>query len=281
MRPEDPDAFVLPDLTVRFHEIDSGPEADPRKRLEMKAEVQTEFETKAMQIHTISQLLKAYSLYQLDVHYVIENGKVVIVDEHTGRPMYGRRWSDGLHQAVEAKEGVEIERETQTLATITIQNYFRLYKKLAGMTGTAETEAGEFLDIYKLGVMVIPTNKPVARRDANDSVYKTRREKFNAVIKEITTIHNQGRPILVGTVSVETSEHVSRMLKRVGIIHSVLNAKFHQQEAEIVARAGQRGAVTIATNMAGRGTDIKLGEGVAGLGRPARHRHGTARIAAH
>ena len=203
--------------------------------------MQAEFEAKALQIHTISQLLKAYSLYQLDVHYVVENGKVIIVDEHTGRPMYGRRWSDGLHQAVEAKEGVEIERETQTLATITIQNYFRLYKKLAGMTGTAETEAGEFLDIYKLGVMVIPTNKPVARKDANDSVYKTKREKFNAVIKEITTIHNQGRPILVGTVSVETSEQVSRMLKKAGIIHSVLNAKFHQQEAEIVARAGQRG----------------------------------------
>ncbi len=266
MRPDDPDAFLLPDLTVKFHEIDSGPEPDVRKRLEAKAKAQSEFEVKAMQIHTISQLLKAYSLYQLDVHYVIEAGKVIIVDEHTGRPMYGRRWSDGLHQAVEAKEGVEIERETQTLATITIQNYFRLYKKLAGMTGTAETEAGEFLDIYKLGVMVIPTNKPVARRDANDSVYKTRREKFNAVIKEITTIHNQGRPILVGTVSVETSEQVSKMLKRAGIIHSVLNAKFHQQEAEIVSRAGQRGSVTIATNMAGRGTDIKLGETVAGAG---------------
>ena len=209
MRPDDPDAFLLPDLTVKFHEIDSGPEPDVRKRLEAKAKAQSEFEVKAMQIHTISQLLKAYSLYQLDVHYVIEAGKVIIVDEHTGRPMSGRRWSDGLHQAVEAKEGVEIERETQTLATITIQNYFRLYKKLAGMTGTAETEAGEFLDIYKLGVMVIPTNKPVARKDANDSVYKTRREKFNAVIKEITTIHNQGRPILVGTVSVETSEQVS------------------------------------------------------------------------
>jgi preprotein translocase subunit SecA len=266
LRPQDPDAFVLPDLTVKFHEIDSGPETDPHKRLELKTQVQTEFETKAAIIHTISQLLKAYSLYQLDVHYVVENGKVVIVDEHTGRPMYGRRWSDGLHQAVEAKEGVEVERETQTLATITIQNYFRLYKKLAGMTGTAETEAGEFLDIYKLGVLVIPTNKPVARKDANDSVYKTKREKFNAVLKEITSVHNLGRPILVGTVSVETSEQVSRMLKKAGIIHSVLNAKYHQQEAEIVARAGQRGAVTIATNMAGRGTDIKLGEGVAGLG---------------
>jgi preprotein translocase subunit SecA len=266
MRPQDPDAFVLPDLTVKFHEIDTGPEPDPRKRLELKAQVQAEFESKAGDIHTISQLLKAYSLYQLDVHYVVENGKVVIVDEHTGRPMYGRRWSDGLHQAVEAKEGVEVERETQTLATITIQNYFRLYKKLAGMTGTAETEASEFLDIYKLGVLVIPTNRPVARRDANDSVYKTKREKFNAVLKEITAIHNQGRPILVGTVSVETSEYVSKMLQKTGIIHSVLNAKYHQQEAEIVSRAGQRGAVTIATNMAGRGTDIKLGEAVAGLG---------------
>ncbi|HEY3916117.1 MAG TPA: preprotein translocase subunit SecA [Verrucomicrobiae bacterium] len=266
MRPEDPDAFVLPDVTTKFHEIDVAPELDSRQRLEAKAKIQAQFEATAVQIHTISQLLKAYSLYQLDVHYVIENGKVVIVDEHTGRPMYGRRWSDGLHQAVEAKEGVEVERETQTLATITIQNYFRLYRKLGGMTGTAETEADEFLDIYKLGVLVIPTNRPVARKDANDSVYKTKREKFDAVIKEITTIHNQGRPILVGTVSVETSEHVSRLLKRAGIIHSVLNAKFHQQEAEIVARAGQRGSVTIATNMAGRGTDIKLGEGVAGIG---------------
>ena len=266
IRPADPDAFVLPDLTVKYHEIDTGPEPDPRKRLEMKTKVQTEFESKAGDIHTISQLLKAYSIYVLDVNYVVENGKVVIVDEHTGRPMYGRRWSDGLHQAVEAKEGVEVERETQTLATITIQNYFRLYKKLAGMTGTAETEAGEFLDIYKLGVLVIPTNRPVARKDSNDSVYKSRREKFSAVLKEITAIHNQGRPILVGTVSVETSEQVSKMLQKAGIIHAVLNAKYHQQEAEIVSRAGQRGAVTIATNMAGRGTDIKLGEGVAGLG---------------
>ncbi len=266
MRPDDPDAFMLPDTMTKFHEIDNGPETDIRKRTEAKAAVQADYENKAAQIHTISQLLKAYSLYQRDVHYVIENGKVVIVDEHTGRPMYGRRWSDGLHQAVEAKEGVEIERETQTLATITIQNYFRLYKKLAGMTGTAETEAGEFLDIYKLGVMVIPTNRPIARKDANDSVYKTKREKFIAVINEITKIHNAGRPILVGTVSVETSEQVSRMLKKAGIVHAVLNAKFHQQEAEIVARAGQRGGVTIATNMAGRGTDIKLGEGIADLG---------------
>src|SRR5499426_373965 len=180
--------------------------------------------------------------------------------------MTGRRWSDGLHQAVEAKESVTIERETQTLATITIQNYFRLYHKLAGMTGTAETEASEFLDIYKLGVLVIPTNRPVARKDANDSVYKTKREKYNAVLKEIKEIHGQGRPILVGTISVEVSEHLSRMLKREGIIHSVLNAKYHQQEAEIVTRAGQRSSVTIATNMAGRGTDIKLGPGIAEAG---------------
>jgi preprotein translocase subunit SecA len=232
----------------------------------MKTKLQADFETKAQKMHAISQLLKAYSIYQKDVEYVVQENKVVIVDEHTGRLMSGRRWSDGLHQAVEAKEGVEIERETQTLATITIQNYFRLYKKLAGMTGTAETEATEFLDIYKLGVMTIPTNKPNIRKDAHDSVYKTKREKFNAVTKEIKELHARGRPILVGTVSVETSEMLSRMLKRDGLIHSVLNAKYHQQEAEIIARAGQRGAITIATNMAGRGTDIKLGPGVTEVG---------------
>jgi preprotein translocase subunit SecA len=266
LSPKDPDAFVLPDLISAFHEIDSGPEQDPHKRLEMKTKVQTEFEAKAQQIHCISQLLKAYCLYLKDVQYVVQENKVIIVDENTGRLMTGRRWSDGLHQAVEAKEGVEVERETQTYATITIQNYFRLYHKLAGMTGTAETEAQEFFDIYKLGVLVIPTNKPVARKDSHDTVYKTKREKFGAVLKEITDIHQQGRPILVGTISVETSEHLSRMLKKAGIIHSVLNAKYHQQEAEIVARAGQRGSVTIATNMAGRGTDIKLGQGVQDIG---------------
>ncbi len=264
--PKDPEAFVLPDLTTALHEIDVGPESDARKRMEAKTKLQQDFETKAQKIHAISQLLKAYSLYQLDVEYVIQDNKVIIVDQHTGRLMPGRRWSDGLHQAVEAKEGVEIERETQTLATITIQNYFRLYHKLAGMTGTAETEASEFFDIYKLGVLVIPTNRPIARKDANDSVYKTRREKFTAVLNEIKQIHSQGRPILVGTISVEVSEQLSRMLKREGIIHSVLNAKYHQQEAEIVSRAGQRGALTIATNMAGRGTDIKLGPGVPDLG---------------
>src|SRR3954464_8960737 len=266
LSPKDPDAFVLPDLISAFHEIDNGPDEDVHHRLEMKNKLQADFEAKAQKIHTISQLLKAYSLYQKDVQYVVQENKVIIVDENTGRLMTGLRWSDGLHQAVEAKEGVEVERETQTLATITIQNYFRLYQKLAGMTGTAETEANEFFDIYKLGVLVIPTNRPVQRKDANDSVYKTKREKYNAVIKEIKEVHAKGRPILVGTISVEVSELLSRMLKREGIIHSVLNAKYHQQEAEIITRAGQRGGVTIATNMAGRGTDIKLGQGVAAVG---------------
>jgi preprotein translocase subunit SecA len=266
LSPKDPDAFMLPDLSTALHEIDNGPEADPRKRLEAKTKLQQEYETKAQRIHAISQLLKAYCLYEKDVQYVVQDNKVIIVDENTGRLMTGRRWSDGLHQAVEAKEEVAIERETQTLATITIQNYFRLYQKLAGMTGTAETEASEFFDIYKLGVLVIPTNRPVARKDANDSVYKTKREKYEAVLNEIKQVHGKGRPILVGTISVEVSEHLSRMLKREGIVHSVLNAKYHQQEAEIVARAGQLSSVTIATNMAGRGTDIKLGPGIADAG---------------
>ncbi|HSU55792.1 MAG TPA: SEC-C metal-binding domain-containing protein [Candidatus Dormibacteraeota bacterium] len=266
LSPQDPDAFMLPDLSTALHEIDTGPETDARKRLEAKTKLQQEFETKAQRIHAISQLLKAFCLYQKDVQYVVQDNKVIIVDENTGRLMTGRRWSDGLHQAVEAKEQVEIERETQTLATITIQNYFRLYQKLAGMTGTAETEASEFFDIYKLGVLVIPTNRPVARKDKNDSVYKTKREKYGAVLKEIQEIHGQGRPILVGTISVEVSEFLSRMLQKERIVHSVLNAKYHQQEAEIVSRAGQRGAVTIATNMAGRGTDIKLGAGVPDIG---------------
>ncbi len=266
MSPQDPEAFVLPDVATAYTEIDIDPNLDPKERLSRKQKIQQDFEVKAQQIHTIAQLLKAYGLYQKDVQYVIQENKVIIVDENTGRLMTGRRWSDGLHQAVEAKEGVEIERETQTYATITIQNYFRLYLKLAGMTGTAETEAGEFNDIYKLGVLVIPTNRPLVRKDKHDTVYKTKREKFSAVVKEIKEVHAQGRPILVGTVSVDVSEQLSRMLKKDGLIHSVLNAKYHQQEAEIVSRAGQRGSITIATNMAGRGTDIKLGPGIADLG---------------
>jgi preprotein translocase subunit SecA len=266
LSPDDPDAFVLPDLAEIYHEIDSNESMDLKQRMEAKTKAQSDFEKQAQRIHTISQLLKAYCLYQKDVQYVVQNNEVIIVDENTGRLMTGRRWSEGLHQAVEAKEGVEIKRETQTYATITIQNYFRMYTKLAGMTGTAETEAGEFLDIYNLGVLIIPTNRAVARDDANDSVYKTRREKYQAVVNEIKEIHAKGRPILVGTISVEVSELIGRLLKKEGIIHAVLNAKYHQQEAEIVTRAGQRGGVTIATNMAGRGTDIKLGAGVAELG---------------
>ncbi len=217
-------------------------------------------------MHTISQLMKAYTLYEKDVHYVVEDNRVMIVDEQTGRKMPGRRWSDGLHQAVEAKEGVTVEGETQTYATITIQNYFRLYQKLGGMTGTAETEAAEFHDIYKLEVLVVPTNRPIARKDLNDKIYKTQREKFKAVIDLVKEHHAKEQPILLGTASVESSEILSRMLQREKIAHSVLNAKFHLQEAEIVARAGQAGAVTVATNMAGRGTDIKLGQGVADKG---------------
>ncbi len=266
LRPDNPDAFVLPDLATEYSDIDRDTSLTPEKREELKLAAQQRFAETSEEIHTISQLLRAYSLYERDVEYVVQDGKVLIVDENTGRVMPGRRWSDGLHQAVEAKENVAIERETRTYATITIQNYFRLYQKLAGMTGTAETEATEFNDIYRLAVQVIPTNKPCIRVDRNDSIFKTRRDKYAAVVKEIEEANRRGQPVLVGTVSVESSEVLSRMLKRTGIVHSVLNAKYHQQEAEIVSRAGQRGAVTIATNMAGRGTDIKLGEGVRELG---------------
>jgi len=262
LNPDDPNAFVLPDLINEFTEIDLDPALSQEEKDKKKAERQQHCDEQAERIHNISQLLRAYCLFEKDVQYVIEENKVVIVDEFTGRKMPGRRWSDGLHQAVEAKEGVQIDRETQTLATITIQNYFRLYQKLAGMTGTAETEAAEFHDIYKLDVNVIPTNRPVARKDHNDRIYKTRREKYNAVIKEIRDCHTREQPVLVGTVSVEASELLSRMLKREKIPHNVLNAKFHMQEAEIVSRAGQPGTVTISTNMAGRGTDIKLGASV-------------------
>jgi preprotein translocase subunit SecA len=266
LNPDDPNAFVLPDLITEFTEIDLDSSLNPAQKDEAKKQRQQYCDSQAERIHNIAQLLRAYCLFEKDVDYVIEENKVIIVDEHTGRKMPGRRWSDGLHQAVEAKEGVQIDRETQTLATITIQNYFRLYHKLAGMTGTAETEANEFHDIYKLDVAVIPTNRPVIRQDNNDRIYKTRREKYSSAVDEIKGCYAKGQPVLVGTASVEASELLSRMLKREKIPHNVLNAKYHRQEAEIVARAGQRGTVTISTNMAGRGTDIKLGDGVPELG---------------
>jgi preprotein translocase subunit SecA len=265
LNPDDPDAFVLPDLITEFTDIDLDPTLDQATKDDRKRQRQQHCDSQAERIHNIAQLLRAYCLFEKDVEYVVEENKVIIVDENTGRKMPGRRWSDGLHQAVEAKEGVQIDRETQTLATITIQNYFRLYHKLAGMTGTAETEANEFHDIYKLDVVVIPTNRPVIRIDSNDRIYKTRREKYNAAVEEIKACYGKGQPVLVGTASVEASELLSRMLKREKIAHNVLNAKYHRQEAEIVARAGQKGTVTISTNMAGRGTDIKLGEGVEAL----------------
>ncbi len=267
LRPGNPDAFVLPDLATEFSDLDKDSSVPPEQREERKLLSQQKYADVSEEIHAISQLLRAYSLYERDVEYVVTpDGKVLIVDENTGRVMPGRRWSDGLHQAVEAKENVSIERETRTYATITIQNYFRMYEKLSGMTGTAETEATEFNDIYRLSVQVIPTNRPSIRVDRNDSIFKTRRDKFAAVVKEIQDANKRGQPVLVGTVSVESSEMLSHILKRTGIIHTVLNAKFHEQEADIVTRAGQRSAVTIATNMAGRGTDIKLGEGVRELG---------------
>jgi len=266
LRPDDPDAFVLPDLATIFIDIEKDHTKTPEQKEQAKRDAQSRYEVVSEDIHALSQLLRAYSLYERDVEYVVQEGKVIIVDENTGRIMSGRRWSDGLHQAVEAKENVTIERETRTYATVTIQNYFRMYEKLAGMTGTAETEATEFHEIYRLSVTQIPTNQPCIRVDKNDSIFKTRRDKYAAVVKQIQEAQTRGQPVLVGTVTVEQSEVLSRMLKRAGVIHTVLNAKFHQQEAEIVTRAGQRGSVTIATNMAGRGTDIKLGEGVRALG---------------
>jgi preprotein translocase subunit SecA len=266
LNPDEPDAFVLPDLMTAFADIDNRKDLSDAQKVEEKQKLQNACDKQSERIHNISQLLRAYCLFEKDVQYVVEENKVVIVDEFTGRKMSGRRWSDGLHQAVEAKEGVQIDRETQTMATITIQNYFRLYEKLAGMTGTAETEANEFHDIYKLDVNVIPTNQAVRRDDHNDRIYKTRREKYGAVIQEVKAAHGKGQPVLVGTVSVEASEMLSRLLRRENIQHSVLNARYHMQEADIVANAGQLGTVTIATNMAGRGTDIKLGKGVTDLG---------------
>jgi preprotein translocase subunit SecA len=253
---EDPQFFVLPDIAAQLSELEHIPDATERQ--ERKDELMQNYAIKAERVHTVSQLLKAYTLFEKDVEYVIDNNKIKIVDEQTGRIMEGRRYSDGLHQAIEAKEGVKVEAATQTFATITLQNYFRMYHKLAGMTGTAETEAGELWDIYKLDVVTIPTNRPVARIDMNDRVYKTKKEKYKAVIEEIVRLVGEGRPVLVGTTSVEISELLSKMLTMRGIKHNVLNAKLHQREAEIVAKAGQAGTVTIATNMAGRGTDIKL-----------------------
>jgi len=259
----DRDFFVLPDLGTEFAILDNDPSLT-RDQIQLKKDaLNVLFAERSDRIHTVTQLLRAYSLYEKDDEYVVtEDGKVMIVDEFTGRLLPGRRYSDGLHQAIEAKEGVKVERDMQTLATITLQNYFRLYRKLAGMTGTAETEAAEFFDIYKLDVVVIPTNKPMVRDDQDDKVYRTKREKYNAVLEELERMRALNRPVLVGTTSVDVSETISRMLKRKGLPHAVLNAKQHQREAEIVLNAGLPGVITIATNMAGRGTDIKLGPGV-------------------
>jgi preprotein translocase subunit SecA len=277
---EDPEFFIMPDIGVKLSEIEKS-SATPEEKLEQKETLLNDYAVKAERIHTVTQLLKAYTLFENDVEYVVIDGQVKIVDEQTGRIMEGRRYSDGLHQAIEAKENVKIESATQTYATITLQNYFRMYHKLAGMTGTAETEAAEFWDIYKLDVVSIPTNVPVIREDVQDLVFKTKREKFKAVIDEIEKMSAAGRPILVGTTSVEVSELLSRMLKQKGLAHNVLNAKQHAKEAQVVAEAGLAGAVTIATNMAGRGTDIKLGPGVkeaGGLAILGTERHESRRV---
>ena len=278
----DRDFFVLPDLGTEHSIIETDASLSKEEALRRKDEANLLYSERSDRIHTVTQLLRAYSLYSKDDEYVVtDDGKVQIVDEFTGRLLPGRRYSDGLHQAIEAKEGVKVERDMQTLATITLQNYFRLYKKLAGMTGTAETEAAEFFDIYKLDVVVVPTNKPMIREDVDDVIYKTKREKYNAVIEEIEKMRSENRPVLVGTTSVEVSETISRMLKRKNVPHNVLNAKQHQREAEIVSHAGLPGVITIATNMAGRGTDIKLGPGVreaGGLHIVGTERHEARRI---
>ena len=277
---EDSDFFVLPDMGGKMAELENSG-LDPDKLQEEKDRLLQDYAVKSERVHTINQLFKAYTMFEKDVEYVVIDNKVKIVDEQTGRIMEGRRYSDGLHQAIEAKERVKVEAATQTFATVTLQNYFRMYHKLAGMTGTAETEAGEFWDIYELEVVVIPTNKPIVRDDRQDLVYKTKREKYNAVIDEIVKLHNAGRPVLVGTTSVEISELLARMLKIKGIDHNVLNAKLHAREADIVAEAGQPGTVTIATNMAGRGTDIKLTDEVkkaGGLAIIGTERHDSRRV---
>ena len=278
---DDKDFFTMPDLSIGLNEIEKNTEITEHDRVLMKDAVIQDYSVKAERIHAVSQLLKAYSLFEKEVEYVIMDGKVMIVDEQTGRIMDGRRWSDGLHQAVEAKENVKIEDSTQTYATITLQNYFRMYHKLAGMTGTAETEAKEFWDIYKLEVVTIPTNRTAVRKDEEDMVYKTVREKYNAVGEEIQQLVQKGRPVLVGTTSVENSEVLSRLLRMRGVNHQVLNAKYHQREAEIVADAGKPGSVTIATNMAGRGTDIKLtpeSKAAGGLAIIGTERHESRRV---
>lgn len=276
----DDNFFILPDIGAEISELEKQ-NLDPAAKQAKKDELLADYALKSERVHTVNQLLKAYAMFEKDVEYVVMDNKIKIVDEQTGRILEGRRYSDGLHQAIEAKENVKVEAATQTFATITLQNYFRMYHKLAGMTGTAETEAGEFWSIYKLDVVVIPTNRPILRNDENDLIYKTKKEKYNAVIMKIAELTAQGRPVLVGTTSVEISELLSKMLKLRGIKHNVLNAKQHAREAEIVAHAGEPGTVTIATNMAGRGTDIKLGPGVkeaGGLAIIGTERHDSRRV---
>ncbi|HEU5169881.1 MAG TPA: preprotein translocase subunit SecA [Gemmatimonadales bacterium] len=258
MSPQDPTLFLVPDISEAVHALEKDPDLTPHDRIARRREIEAEYALKSEKLHIIHKLLQAHALYEKDVDYLVQDGQVLIVDEFTGRIMHGRRWSDGLHQAVEAKEGVQVKGETQTFATITIQNYFRMYDKLAGMTGTAETEETEFYQIYGLEVSVIPTNRPVRRTDRADHIYRTRKEKYDAVLDEVERLHNLGWPILIGTVNVDVSETLSKLLRRRGLKHEVLNAKYHQREAEIVASAGRTGSITIATNMAGRGTDIKL-----------------------
>jgi preprotein translocase subunit SecA len=284
MAPDDPSMFIVPDISQEIHELEKDQDLTPADRVTRRREIEASYAAKSEKLHIIHKLLQAHALYEKDVDYVVQEGQVLIVDEFTGRLMSGRRWSDGLHQAVEAKEQVQVKGETQTLATITIQNYFRMFDKLAGMTGTAETEETEFFQIYGLEVSVIPTNRPIRRMDRQDMIYKTRREKYNAIADEVERMHGLGLPVLIGTVTVEVSETLSRQLKRRGLKHEVLNAKYHQREAEIVAGAGQKGAITIATNMAGRGTDIKLGKDLdlttdeAGLQIVGTERHESRRI---
>ena len=284
LSPHDPHLFLVPDISQEIHAVEHDSELDADQKAEKRRQIESDYAAKSEQLHIIHKLLQAHALYEREVDYIVQEGQVLIVDEFTGRIMVGRRWSDGLHQAVEAKEGVTVKGETQTLATITIQNYFRMYDKLSGMTGTAETEETEFYSIYGLEVAVIPTNRPICRTDHVDQIYKTRREKYNAVADEVERIHKLGWPILIGTTTVDVSETLSRQLKRRGLTHEVLNAKYHQREAEIVAKAGARGGITIATNMAGRGTDIKLdaaldlAEAEAGLHIIGTERHESRRI---